>query len=991
MEKSYKKTLRPLLMLLGGAFLLRIILVMVTPGYPYDQSCFFAWAGHMAEVGPAGFYAPDYFADYPPGYMLVLWPIGELIRLLHLGMEDKLAVLLMALPVILCDLALAALIWRIGTEKAGEKQGLWFAAFAAFCPALLYDTAVWKQIDGVLCLCMVGCFWLLEKRRYLPAALVFGIGLAIKPQALLLGPVLAVCFLYPLFPRQGRSFESKKLVSTAALGVLGILLALLPVVLCTLPFTGFAGAPEFLIEKYITTTQNYTYAGVNAFNLYGMLGANWKLQTEGLGPLTWQALGVALILWMTLGLIALALYSAYKQRFSPLLLAAFYSVGIFTLAHRMHERYLMPGVLLLITAAALWNERRLLGTAAAFSVTALLNQAVVYSQVGGEDEFLSSASSQLMLRVVGGAQVAVFIVLFVVVLDLLVWEKKVPLVLSSAPQSSLPPQAQPRWTREEGIALALLTLLTAAVSFSGLGDMTAPQTVLNGRSQPVSGTVQVQGEAQELWVYSCISNDGTLSVSDVTGAQIGTMDLGHTNTFRWKTIPLTPSEAYSISLQSGSVLELAFKDAGGNVLPVSADAVLEPAFDEQTLIPGQISYKNSMYFDEIYHGRTAYEQLHKLPIYETTHPPLGKVFIMLGVALFGMTGFGWRFSGTLFGVLMVPLMYLTARRLTRKPKFAGLAALLLALDGMRFAQSRIATIDVYGTFFILLSAYFMIWYCQSVLEKGVLGSILPMALGGIAFGLGAASKWTGIYAGAGLAVLYFGVLWARMQQKKPGFGREVSAALAGGVAFYVLVPLAIYWFSYFVYRMQDPGFGLAELWQNQMYMFNYHHDLDASHSFASNWYTWPLMLRPVWYYMGSGLPEGTAASIAGTGNPIVWWASTAAVLWLFWRQASGQGTRNGSAVTVLYLTQLLPWMLVPRCTFMYHYFPSLVFAVLALTLCFSAVREEKGPCARRIALVLVAIAAIAFLWLLPAMSGMAVPDAFAKSTEWLPSWGFYAV
>ena len=224
-----------------------------------------------------------------------------------------------------------------------------------------------------------------------------------------------------------------------------------------------------------------------------------------------------------------------------------------------------------------------------------------------------------------------------------------------------------------------------------------------------------------------------------------------------------------------------------------------------------------------------------------------------------------------------------------------------------------------------------------------MGSILPMALGGIAFGLGAASKWTGIYAGAGLAVLYFGVLWARMQQKQPGFGRELAAALAGGVAFYVLVPMLIYAASYFVYRMQDPGFGLAELWQNQLYMFGYHHDLDATQSFASNWYTWPLMLRPVWYYMGRGLPEGMAASIAGMGNPIVWWASTAAVLWLFWRQASGQGTRNGAAVTVLYLTQLLPWMLVPRCTFMYHYFPSLVFAILALTLCFSAVREEKGP------------------------------------------------
>ena len=87
-----------------------------------------------------------------------------------------------------------------------------------------------------------------------------------------------------------------------------------------------------------------------------------------------------------------------------------------------------------------------------------------------------------------------------------------------------------------------------------------------------------------------------------------------------------------------------------------------------------------------------------------------------------------------------------------------MAGVLLALDFMRFSQSRLATIDIYGTFFILLGAYFMLWYCQQVLTVGVNGAALPMFLGGLAFGLGCASKWTGIYAGAGLAVLYLGCL-----------------------------------------------------------------------------------------------------------------------------------------------------------------------------------------------------------------------------------------
>lgn len=70
---------------------------------------------------------------------------------------------------------------------------------------------------------------------------------------------------------------------------------------------------------------------------------------------------------------------------------------------------------------------------------------------------------------------------------------------------------------------------------------------------------------------------------------------------------------------------------------------------------------NSTYFDEIYHARTAWEHLNGVYPYEITHPPLGKIIISIGIALFGMTPFGWRFSGTLFGVLMLPVIYIFAK------------------------------------------------------------------------------------------------------------------------------------------------------------------------------------------------------------------------------------------------------------------------------------------------------------------------------------------
>ena len=56
--------------LMAVALAVRIVLAVQVPGYSVDINCFIAWSLRMAERGPAGFYAPDYFCDYPPGYML---------------------------------------------------------------------------------------------------------------------------------------------------------------------------------------------------------------------------------------------------------------------------------------------------------------------------------------------------------------------------------------------------------------------------------------------------------------------------------------------------------------------------------------------------------------------------------------------------------------------------------------------------------------------------------------------------------------------------------------------------------------------------------------------------------------------------------------------------------------------------------------------------------------------------------------------------------
>ena len=272
-------------------------------------------------------------------------------------------------------------------------------------------------------------------------------------------------------------------------------------------------------------------------------------------------------------------------------------------------------------------------------------------------------------------------------------------------------------------------------------------------------------------------------------------------------------------------------------VPDHMDEEIAPLFDERELWTDKYTYMNSTYFDEIYHPRTAYEHLNNVYPYEVSHPPLGKLIISLGIMMFGMVPFGWRFMGTLFGVLMVPILYIFLKNLFGKTPVALCGTALFTFDFMHLVQTRIATIDTYGVFFILVSYYFMYRWLSVPAGKKLRHYILPLFLSGLFWGIGCASKWTVVYAGAGLALLWLlGMIFkagdwheadneARLAAAPPEVRREVAEAMFRedappwerprvpsfaihvwgtiglSVIFFVLIPICIYTVSYFPYAM----------------------------------------------------------------------------------------------------------------------------------------------------------------------------------------------
>ena len=559
-----------------------------------------------------------------------------------------------------------------------------------------------------------------------------------------------------------------------------------------------------------------------------------------------------------------------------------------------------------------------------------------------------------------------------------------------------------RTSRRGGIGIAVLTAVYAVAAFTGLGSARDPQRFCTLEAGE-SATLALDGvhSIDTVWYYTGLyTGEYTLAYSDdgITYTAAGTMPQGYADLFKWlhpQPADAAPASAAYVRVTASAHLELgelALLDAQGEriaVREITGPASAAALCDEADTVPASSTYYNSSYFDEIYHARTAYEHLRGVYPYEVSHPPLGKVILSLGIRLFGMTPLGWRCMGALFGVAMLPLMWDLLRRMFRDDRVALCGAALLAFDFMHLTQTRIATIDSFATFFILLMYLFLYRYFTQ-------GRLRHLAACGIAFGVGAATKWTCLYAGAGLGVLWtLHWIFAGVQAHRDGDGRRYAHRLLGNIGFclvfFVLVPGMIYYASYYPYGAARGlhGAGMyftreyaAIVLENQRFMFTYHSGLVATHPYSSRWWQWLLDLRPILYYLSYG--DGTVSTIGAFVNPLLCWGGLLALPVLAYRAAKRD--RTALFLLVGYLAQVLPWVFISRLTFEYHYFAATLFLVLALGYVFDRLRQ-RGYLG--IVYAFTAASGVLFALFFPVLTGVTIPRDYAWNVlKWLPDWPF---
>ena len=416
--------------------LLRLILCALYRGHDSDMGCFIGWGQDIARNGTQQFYwaAGHDWYDYPPGYMLFLGGYSAVLNLFRVDTGTVLGIFLYMLPAIAADLFLSLLLMSFARKQRINNAGALILGGLVFLnPALLFLTGAWGQIDSILTLWLVVSFLLLldpkpgtvDRNRVLSGA-VFGLAVMTKWQALMFGPVYAMAHLFLV--RWGEKEAGKDLRDT----VLSALAAFAVILLISLPFKGDQGLFWF-VDRFMTASAHYDYATVEAYNYFAFCGANWKRAGEYILPnvLTFKQFGtVAILLAILCGFLTILRRRQAQKRLDStlsedkgfLFLAASLTMAlIFTFGHYMHERYVVPILVMLLFAYAFYKDRRLLLIALLFTVTTFLNEMMAQYVVSNAAMSIVRGGREhnTVLRFWSGAEVLVCLSFGFVVVDML--------------------------------------------------------------------------------------------------------------------------------------------------------------------------------------------------------------------------------------------------------------------------------------------------------------------------------------------------------------------------------------------------------------------------------------------------------------------------------------------------------------------------------------------------------------------------------------------
>ena len=441
-------------------------------------------------------------------------------------------------------------------------------------------------------------------------------------------------------------------------------------------------------------------------------------------------------------------------------------------------------------------------------------------------------------------------------------------------------------------------------------------------------------------------------------------------------------------------------------------------------------------FDEVFYPRYGFDYLTGETFFYS-HPPFGNYIYAAAIWIYlqlpwidiasidsltfeQIPPLSYRWVNAVFGSLLCLLGYFIAHAIWKNKNFSLIVCFFIALDGSLLVDSRFALPNVFIVFFGLSALL-----CAVKSQSSDGNARYWLFSCGIFLGLTASIKWNGL--GYLLVILsFFVALYGiqkidahelrftkhqtnrlRTQKTFNNIQEKISVINAVPQWEYLMYFLVLPVLVYVVISIPDLRFnteyGFLEKHQQ---MLGYHQIMveENEHPYCSKWYSWPFMIRPIGYFFSSsdaidafGNKIMLFKDVHLFPNPFLYWFSTIAILtmlvqWLklLWRWIN-QGIVSHKFYLFMfillgYFANLLPWALVSRCLFLYHYQPASVFAFLALAWYLTQLTRSESLKYKFLAWGILTIIVVSFFYWLPIQLGIDLEsDAFSRRM-WFQSW-----
>lgn len=399
-----------------------------------------------------------------------------------------------------------------------------------------------------------------------------------------------------------------------------------------------------------------------------------------------------------------------------------------------------------------------------------------------------------------------------------------------------------------------------------------------------------------------------------------------------------------------------------------------------------IDRESQLYFDEHHYVSAARVILagHADPNVE--HPPLGKQLIALGMLSAGDGPLGWRLMSAVFSAFTLLAFFVGTKTLFGHTRIALWATGITFFNQLVYVQARVAMLDTFMTAFLAASlcAYGVaVSTSASTSLAASTSNVMPeantsrrklgfLALAGLFIGLATACK---LFAALPCAALTLSLVIRGLSRRE-----RLNAALKPAVVFGSAALIA-----YVLPYIWAPGELISSTLERHRLMFDAQSRVPEYHAYMSSWYSWPLMMRPMWYSFEKVDVADLHRSIVLLGNPLVMWGGLVALVACardYMRTRSPLAFRIVATYVILYAS----WIPIPRrLMFFYFYYPASFVLSLALAYFFwnqSVTRRHQSWLPWTFLLIVAGV----FLYFLPILSSQPIPQSNLGRWLWFGSW-----